>query len=102
MSEVKAGEIWRVKALGGFRYVLIVSPESMNQALPSLITVPITSKKKTWPTRVAIKFKNGIRFAQCEHLSIELKENLQKKMGQTSMPELAKIRVLLQQMLVES
>ncbi len=102
MNEINPGEIWRIKEEIGFRYVLVISPTSMNQALESVVTVPITSKKKNWPTRMAITFKKGQRYLVGEQITTSAREKFESKIAEISLPEFARARVLLKQMLVES
>ena len=105
---MKRGEIYRVAldpTLGseqsGFRYAAIVSLDSMNQALNTVIIVPLTTKKKDWPTRVNTFF-NGIEGqAQCEQIRVVAKSRLKEIAGLITKVELAKIRIVFRQMLVE-
>tara|TARA_R110000868_G_scaffold237486_3_gene492030 strand:+ start:94 stop:402 length:309 start_codon:yes stop_codon:yes gene_type:complete len=102
LSDIHCGEIWRVKAQLGFRYVLVVSPDSMNAALTTALTIPITTRLKSWPTRMPIKFKKGVRYLLGEQLGSEPIENFESKVGEVNLAEMAKVRILLKQMLVES
>tara|TARA_R110000868_G_scaffold155691_6_gene382228 strand:+ start:99133 stop:99438 length:306 start_codon:yes stop_codon:yes gene_type:complete len=101
LSEIHPGEIWRIKEEIGFRYVLVISPTSMNQALESIVTIPITTKKKSWPTRMAITFKKSQRYLMGEQIVSSAREKFELRIGELSLPEMAKLRVLLKQMLVD-
>jgi mRNA interferase MazF len=105
---MRRGEIYRVSLdpvqgseQSGFRYAAIVSLDSMNQALNTMIIVPLTTKKKTWPTRVDTYFNGTEGQAQCEQIRVVAKSRLKDKAGDLSKAELAKIRVVFRQMLVE-
>lgn len=102
MNEINPGEIWRIKEEIGFRYVLVVSPATMNQVLESIVTIPITSKKKNWPTHMAITFKKSQRYLMGERITTSAREKFESKIAEIPLPELARARVLLKQMLVES
>jgi mRNA interferase MazF len=105
---MRRGEIYRVSLdpiqgseQSGFRYAAIVSLNSMNQALNTVIVVPLTTKKKAWPTRVDTSL-NGIEGqAQCEQIRVVAKSRLKNRAGALTKAELAKIRVVFRQMLVE-
>lgn len=97
------GEIWMIKLYpiegseqDGIRPCLIVGPDSMNQALNTVIVIPLTSSKKNWPTRVDIFFlgKNG---QVCiEHIRSISKSRFLKKLGQATTEEMAMISDVLQ------
>ncbi|MGZ3687810.1 MAG: type II toxin-antitoxin system PemK/MazF family toxin [Bdellovibrionota bacterium] len=105
---MRRGEIYQVtldpvqgSEQRGFRYAAIVSLDSMNQALNTVIIVPLTTKKKTWPTRVDTLLNGIDGQAQCEQIRVVAKTRLKNKAGELTKAELAKIRVVFRQMLVE-
>ena len=93
------GEIWRVKLYpvrgseqDGVRPCLIVSPNSMNKALSTVIVIPITTSPKDWPTRVNLSI-NGVASQACiEHLRSVSKERFIEKVSPASEIEMASIR----------
>ena len=105
---MKRGEIYRValdpvqgSEQAGFRYAAIVSLDVMNYALNTVIIVPLTTKKKPWPTRVDTRFDEVDGQAQCEQVRVVAKSRLKERAGELSRAEMAKIRVVFRQMLVE-
>jgi mRNA interferase MazF len=105
---MRRGEVYRValdpvqgSEQGGFRYAAVVSLDVMNEALNTVIIVPLTSKKKPWPTRVDTFFDGVEGQAQCEQIRVVAKSRLKEKSGELSKAELAKVRVVFRQMLVE-
>jgi mRNA interferase MazF len=105
---MKRGEIYRValdpvqgSEQSGFRYAAIVSLDVMNDALPTVIIVPLTTKKKAWPTRVDTRFDGVDGQAQCEQVRVVAKSRLKGRAGALSKGELARVRVVFRQMLVE-
>ena len=97
------GEIWKVKLYpvreneqDGVRPCLIVSPDSVNQALGTIIILPMTTSKKNWPTRVGIDL-DGISGQACiDHIRSVSKSRFQQKLGNASEKEMATIRKTLQ------
>ncbi len=97
------GEIWKVKlypARGseqdGVRPCLIVSPNSMNNSLSTLIVLPMTTQLRDWPSRVEINFDNKIGQVCIEHIRSVSKERCTEKLGQASDIELAIVQKYLQ------
>jgi mRNA interferase MazF len=96
---LQIGEIWRIKLYpvrgseqDGVRPSLIVSPDSMNSALRTVIVVPLTTSLRDWPTRVDMMV-NEIQSQACiEHIRSVAKERFIKKMAIASDIEMAAVR----------
>jgi mRNA interferase MazF len=90
------GEIWKVKLYpirgseqDGIRPCLIVSPDSMNKSLSTLIVLPMTTQLRDWPSRVEINFDNKIGQACIEHIRSVSKDRFLEKLGMASDIEMA-------------
>jgi mRNA interferase MazF len=95
----RVGEIWKIKlypARGseqdGIRPCLIVSPNSMNAALQTIIVVPLTTSMKDWPTRVNILVKKNPSQVCIEHIRSVSKERFVEKIAVISEIEMAAVR----------
>ena len=93
------GEIWLVKLYpvkgseqDGIRPCLIVSPDSMNSALQTLIVLPMTTSLKEWPTRAPIIVDHTEGQVCIEHIRSVSKERLIKKIGTATDIEMATVR----------
>lgn len=93
------GEIWKVKLYpvrgseqDGIRPCLIVSPNSMNTVLKTIIVVPLTTSFKDWPTRVELTVDKTPSQACIEHIRSVSKERFSDKLGTASEVEMAAIR----------
>lgn len=99
MTKLLVGEIWKVKLYpvrgseqDGVRPCLIVSPNSMNKALQTVIVIPLTTASKDWPTRVSILVSNTESQACIEHIRSVSKERFVECMGEASEIEMASVR----------
>ena len=97
------GDIWKVKLYpvrdseqDGIRPCIIVSPNSMNDSLNTLIVLPMTTSIKNWPTRIDIELNGKMGQACVEHIRSLSKSRFQKKLGRASNDEIAIIQKLLQ------
>lgn len=97
------GEIWKVKLYpirgneqDGIRPCLIVSPDSMNKSLSTLIVLPMTTQLRDWPSRVEINFENKIGQACVEHIRSVSKERFVEKLGTVSDIEMSIVQKHLQ------
>ena len=68
----------------------------MNEALQTLIVLPLTRSEKKWPTRVPIVLQKIQGQACIEHIRSVSKERFTKKLGVASELEMAMIRKHLQ------
>lgn len=85
----------------GSRECVVVSPESMNTSLNTVIVVPLTTKKKDWPTRVNTYFKTTEGQAICEQIRTVDKSRLKDFRGRLQQNEIDEIRLVMKQMLFE-
>lgn len=97
------GDIWKIKLYpvrgseqDGVRPCVIVSPNTMNDALSTIIVIPLTSQLKNWPTRIEVMFDNINGQACIEHIRSVSKERFIEKLGSVTDIELAIIQKRLQ------
>lgn len=69
----------------GFRPVVVVSPNSMNSNLNTVIVAPLTTKMRNWPTRIAIEHDNKQGQAALDQLRTLDKSRLSKPSGSLSL-----------------
>jgi mRNA interferase MazF len=86
----------RGKEQDGIRPCLIVSPDSMNKSLLTLIVLPMTTQLRNWPSRVEINFDNKIGQACVEHIRSVSKERFVEKLGRASDIEMSIVQKHLQ------
>ena len=88
MVKTKRFSVWGVSLdptqgseQGGYRPVLIISPDKMNNKLKTVIVAPMTTKIRGWPTRVAIHHSKKDGEVALDQLRTLDKTRLQKDMG---------------------
>lgn len=85
------------KEMRKVRPCIVVSPDSMNRALSTVMVVPLTSTIVDWPFRVVIKSTpKVVSSAACDQLRTVAKVRLGKKIGSLSKPEQAAVARILQ------
>ncbi len=100
---MRQGEIWYAdlnptegSEQAGKRPVVIVSGDTLNDALPIIIIVPLTSKIKSYPTCVFISpnRSNGLK-KNAEAIPFQIrtiaKKRLMKRIGQITSSELREV-----------
>lgn len=107
-TEILRGDVWDVvldpvkgSEQAGMRPCVVVSPDSMNAQLDTIIVVPLTTKKKDWPTRVDTIFDETEGQAICEQIRTVSKKRLKKKKSKLKITEVIQIKLVLKQMLFD-
>lgn len=107
-TEINRGDVWNVildpikgSEQAGIRPCVIVSPDSMNSQLETIIVIPLSTKKKNWPTRVDTEIEGTLGQALCEQIRTVSKKRLKEKTAKLKITEMIQIKLVLKQMLYE-
>jgi mRNA interferase MazF len=107
-QEISRGDVWNIildptkgSEQSGIRPCVIVSPDSMNEQLDTIVVVPLTTKKKDWPTRVDTLIDEVEGQAICEQIRTVSKKRLKKKICKLRITEVIQIKLVLKQMLFD-
>ncbi len=102
------GDVWDVyldPVIGseqrGLRPCVIVSPDSMNSQLETVIVIPLTTKCKNWPTRVDTLVADVSGQALCEQIRVVSKTRFKQQRGKLRITEIVQIKLVLKQMFLE-
>jgi len=102
---MERGEVWLIELdpvkgseQRGSRPCVIVSHDSVNKALPTIIVIPLSTKNKNWPTRVNVNFGGRQGQALCEQIRTVSKTRLKQHAGMLNLQEIAEIRIVLRQL----
>ncbi|MEM8673614.1 MAG: type II toxin-antitoxin system PemK/MazF family toxin [Cyanobacteria bacterium P01_G01_bin.67] len=82
------------------RPCVIVSPDEMNQYIRTVIIAPMTTKLRSYKTRIKIDFKGKTGQVMLDQLRTVDKQRLVRKQGQLTSGEMKKVLALLQEMFV--
>lgn len=69
------------------RPCVIVSPDELNDHIRTVVIVPLTSKKKPYPTRVRVTTPTGVGYAVVEQIRTIDKKRITKKVGRIKATE---------------
>ena len=91
---MKRGEVYWVnldltvgKEVKKRRPAVILSPDEMNRSLPVVIVAPITSSKKSWPTRADIKLSGKTGQIMLDQICTVDKTRLTKRIAEVDVAE---------------
>ena len=80
------------------RPCVIISPDEMNNAIRTLLIAPMTSTQRNYPSRIQIDSSSSIVLDQIRCID---KSRVMKIMGKISEPEIAQLKGILKEMLVD-
>ena len=83
------------------RPCVIVSPGEMNRHLKTVIVAPMTTKSRSYPTRVRVKQQNEPGRIVIDQLRTIDKQRIIKILGQLSSAEIKKTKATIKEMLVD-
>ena len=82
-------------------YVFILSPDEMNKFIETVIIAPMTTKTKSYPTRVPITFKRKEGWIVLDQLRTVDKRRLIQNLGKVDQKTVLKIKSVIKEMLVD-
>ena len=83
------------------RPCLVVSPDEMNRAIGTVIVAPMTTKSRDYPTRVGLRFHGRQGWIVLDQIRTVDKARLLKKVGRITDNEIAQVKGILREMLVD-
>ena len=78
-----------------------ISPEEMNNNIRTVIIAPMTTKTHAYPTRIPVRFNKKSGWIVLDQIRTVDKARLVKKLGRISSREVAAVKDIIKQMLVD-
>lgn len=82
------------------RPCIVISPNEMNKYLNTIIVAPMTSKIRTYPTRINIKFQNKNGNIVLDQIKTVDKSRIIKKLGELEKDKIKEVKNILMEMLI--
>ena len=83
------------------RPCLVLSPDEMNDNIRTVIIAPMTTKSHVYPTRIPVRFDKKSGWIVLDQIRTVDKARLVKKLGRISSREIAAVKDIIKQMLVD-
>ena len=83
------------------RPCVIISPDEMNKYLRTIIVAPMTTKSKSYPTRIEVKHDNKIGWIVIDQIRTIDKKRIVKVLGRLSKPEIKEVKSVIKETLVD-
>ena len=83
------------------RPCVVISPDEMNKHLNTIILAPVTSKSKSYPTRVEIEVKGNPNWVVIDQIRIIDKRRIVKTEGNLNPDEVSRLKKVIKETLVD-
>ena len=83
------------------RPCLVISPDEMNNNIRTVIIAPMTTKSHEYPTRIPVRFDKKSGWIVLDQIRTVDKSRLVKRLGRISDKEIAAVKDVIKQMLVD-
>ena len=83
------------------RPCLVLSPDEINDNIRTVIIAPMTTKSHVYPTRIPVRFDKKSGWIVLDQIRTVDKARLVKKLGRISSREIAAVKDIIKQMLVD-
>jgi mRNA interferase MazF len=83
------------------RPCLIISPDEMNLNIDTIIIAPMTTKSRSYPTRVNLDFKDKNGWIVLDQIRTVDKIRLIKKLGKIDIKTIKEVKKVIKEMLVD-
>ncbi len=83
------------------RPCIVLSPDEMNLNIDTIITAPMTTKSRSYPTRVKVTFEEKSGFIVLDQIRTIDKIRLKEKAGHLQEVEITKVKAVLKEMLID-
>ena len=83
------------------RPCLVLSPDEMNDNIRTVIIAPMTTKSHAYPTRIPVRFDKKSGWIVLDQIRTVDKARLVKRLGRISSREIAAVKDIIKQMLVD-
>lgn len=82
------------------RPCVVVSPDEMNKYIKTVIIAPMTTKGKTYPTRIKVQFQNKHGWIVLDQIRTVDKKRLVKRLGKLEKKTTLKVKETFREMFV--
>ena len=83
------------------RPCVVLSPDEMNSNIDTIIIAPMTTKSKSYPTRVKITFEKKTGWIVLDQIRTIDKIRLKEKSGHLKEAEITEVKSVLKEMLID-
>ena len=79
----------------------VVSPNEMNRYLKTIVVVPMTTRARTYPTRVRVRHNRQTGWIAVDQITTIDRKNVKQLLGKLTNPEIRKLKAVIRETYVD-
>jgi len=83
------------------RPCVVVSPNEMNRYLKTIVVTPMTTRARTYPTRVRVRHNKQTGWIAVDQITTIDRQKIIRVLGKLSHPEIRKLKAVIRETYVE-
>ena len=83
------------------RPCVVVSPNEMNRYLKTLVVAPMTTRARTYPTRVRVRHNKQTGWIAVDQITTIDRQKVKKYLGKLTNPEIRKLKSVIRETYVD-
>jgi mRNA interferase MazF len=83
------------------RPCVVISPDILNRYLRTIVVVPMTSKERTYPTRVRVRHNRQTGWLVVDQLRTVDRIRIVRTLGKLTQPEIRRLKAVIRETYVE-
>jgi len=83
------------------RPCVVVSPDEMNRYLRTVVVAPMTTRARTYPTRVRVRHNKQTGWIVVDQLTTLDRSRVQRSLGKLTQPEIRKLKNVIRETYVD-
>jgi len=83
------------------RPCVVVSPNEMNRYLKTLVVAPMTTRARTYPTRVRVRHNKQTGWIAVDQITTIDRQKVKKYLGKLTHPEIRKLKSVIRETFVD-
>ena len=87
--------------IGKIRPCVVISPDEMNRYLRTVVVAPMTTRARTYPTRVRVRHNKQDGWIVVDQITTIDRRKIIRKLGHLSNPEIKKLKNVIRETYVD-
>ena len=88
-------------SLNKTRPCVVISPDEMNHHLRTVVVAPLTTKARTYPTRIKVRYHKQTGWIVVDQITTIDRDKIIRKLGKLTNPEIRKLKQVIRQTYVD-
>ena len=83
------------------RPCVVISPDEMNHHLRTVVVAPLTTRARTYPTRIKVRHNKQTGWIVVDQITTIDRDKIIRKLGKLSNPEIRKLKNIIRESYVD-